>query len=323
MTISIAKELKPFSHEPGISLPLPLTPLIVKAYPTRLIFLNLDNGEEMEESLDWEGPIQGFTAELDLYHSCIKVFGQSANGFKRVCLEAVDQGVKLTFDKEKKEKVISISYEKVLKKGERLSLGKHTKLDWARIKAKKKIHEMLPVFFALSQQMPLREGVAPVLDLLQFPSCHDAPNQLLLFLEAGFKDMLVPRLIDDTYQGIVKEGNISGSPFALFHAGYQAVRPLFFEETGDTWKFLPSLPKDFPAGRMGHICTLTQDEIAIEWVKKQIRTVTIYPKGSRSVELIFPKEIKSFRKDRLKRYLVNSKMVLEAGKKVVLDRFEK
>ncbi|MGR3973559.1 MAG: hypothetical protein QRY72_03185 [Candidatus Rhabdochlamydia sp.] len=323
MSLKIAAKLNPFSHQPGVMLPIPLTPFILQAYPTRLIITHLERGDRVEEKLDWTGEVEGFTVQLDLDRSQIAIFGHTALGFKRVWIQGVGQQIQLKFDKGITKTVASFDEPVALRQLETLSLGAHIKLNWDKMAFSKHLEAILPLFFSLAQQMPLKEGSGSVLDLLNFPSAHEAPLQLRRFLQAGFKGMLVPRLQDDDYQGIIEEKHPSGSALTLFGQGYQAVRKLFFKEKQDAWNILPDLPSQFHAGRLLHLRSDQQDEIEIEWSKKQLKRVVIHPVSSKEVNIQFPHELSSFRYNRSKRCSCITPVVLEAKKIVVLDRFEK
>ena len=299
--IEIAVRLKPFSHRVGEVCMIPGTSVQVQAFPTRLFFLDLVTGKRWEEKLSWKGPVEGFTVELDLIKGSVNIFGQTREGFCRH----------------------SIAGQTTSRKYEILSLGKHTKLDWDLVLRRMNMEEVVPVLFLLGQQVPFAEAISPTLELLQFSDKRDIAKQLKNFFRVGFSGMCVPRLVDADFQGIIEEGKIEGSPLALLSYGYRAMRALFFQEKQDTLTFLPHLPPEFHAGRLIHLHTTEGDEISLEWSKKILKRVVIKPAITRAIFLALQKPLSSFRINRKIRQSTKLPLQLEAGKTLVLDRFEK
>ncbi len=229
MTIQIAARLKPFCHLPGTTCVIPLTHVRLQVFPTLLRFLDFATGKSWEEKLDWKGPVEGFTVELDLEKGCVEVFGKTQSGFRRV---PIKQHLAM-----KKPEI------------ERLSLGSHAKLDWQLVLRRMDMEEMVPVLFQLGQLVPDSAATTPILDFLTFSDKNEIAAQLASFFKTGFHGMLAPRLTDEDFQGIVEEGKAVGSPLALLREGYKAVRSLLFTED-DGFSFLPNLPPQFHAGRL-------------------------------------------------------------------------
>ena len=133
MTIQIAARLKPFCHLPGTTCVIPLTHVQLQVFPTLLRFLDFATGKAWEEKLDWKGPVEGFTVELDLEKGCVEVFGKTQSGFRRV---PIKQDLAM-----KKPEI------------ERLSLGSHAKLDWQPVSAAW-TWKTVPALFKLGQLVP-------------------------------------------------------------------------------------------------------------------------------------------------------------------------
>jgi hypothetical protein len=300
MAIEIAVRLKPFCHRIGTACLIPRTSLQIQAFPTLVRFTDLQTGKSWDEKLDWKGPVEGFTVELDLEKGCVVVFGKTAAGFQR-----------RTFQ----ENMPKLSLE-------RLSLGKHTKLDWELVLRRMDIEEMVPVLFQLGQMVPTVEGSTPITQFLEFRDKVGVYKQLSAFFKTGFHGMMAPRLADDDFQGIVEEGKVGGSPLVLLTRGYQAVRSLFFNEDAG-FSFLPNLPPQFHAGRLLHLQTSQGDLLSIEWSSKQLKKVVIKPAASREVPLIFQKFITTFRVNKKIKQKCHEPLFLTAGKTLFLDRFEK
>lgn len=297
--IEIAAKLKPFCHLPGITCVIPLTTLQVQLFPTLLRFTDLQTGKTWDEELHWKGPVEGFTVELDLEKGSVEVFGKTAAGFRKKTIQ------------ENKPKHL-----------ERLSLGKHTKLDWQLVCRRMDMEEMAPVLFQLGQLVPESTATSPILKFLDFSDKTEVVKQLTAFFKTGFHGMMAPRLTDDDLQGIVEDGKTSGSPLALLRRGYEAVRSLFFTEY-DGFSFLPNLPPQFHAGRLLNLRTTQGDLISMEWSKKQLKKVVIKPGKTREGHLTLQKFLTTFRINKKVKHDVKNRLSLIAGKTLFLDRFEK
>jgi hypothetical protein len=289
--IKIAARLKPFCHLPGTTCVIPHTALQVQAFPTLLRFTDLQTGKAWDEPLD--GKKNGFTVELDLERGGVKVSG-------------------------KKVKEVSCAPPKL----ERLSLGKHTKLDWELVHRRMDMEEMVPVLFQLGQLVPEMVGETPILKFLEFADKTTAVRQLTAFFKTGFHGMMAPRLRDEDFQGIAQEGPASGSPLVLLRRGYEAVRALFFIEH-EGFSLLPNLPPQFHAGRLLNIATSQGDLISMEWSNKQLKKVIIHPGKTREVQLTLQKFLSTFRVNKKVKQDVHTPLRLTAGKALFLDRFEK
>lgn len=323
MTIHIAARLKPFSHQLGTICLIPLTSIQVQVFPTLLRFSDLVTSSFWEEKLEWKGPVEGFTVQLDLDKSRVVVYGKTADGFRRLWIEAVAKGIEMTWEKENKRKIIDCPVIKKPASIERLSLGKHTQLDWSVVLRKLEMEEAVPALFLLGQQVPTAHAVSPILNLLEFSDKERVVDQLKSFFRVGFHGLLTPRLQDSDFQGIVDDSAIQGSPLALLNQGYQAVRSLFFREEENGFSFLPFLPPAFHAGRITHLHSSKGDLISIEWSKKLLKRVTIKPAVSREIFLLLQKNLHSYRVNHKNKQEVKTSLELKAGHTLFLDRFEK
>ncbi len=322
MKIKIAVRLKPFSHTPGMSAVIPGSCSILQAFPT---LLRLDD-------LDWKmpltGPVRGFTLQQDLEKNCIYVFGRAKEGYFRIRVEAHDGGFRLIVEKGPfpsgfldKEIVFQTPTP-----FERLSLGNHKAQDWDLIQRRMDLKEILPLLFCLGQKIPLisPQPVTGTAALLSLPSDRSKLEEALLsFCKAAFKDLLIPRLVDDQHQGLIPEGPAGGNPFFLLQEGYKMIRSLFFHQNERRLALLPNLPISFDAGRITHLKAPGIGEIDLEWSKKILRRVEIRAESSGDVLLGLQKEIESYRVGKKKKFKRGEPLLLEAGKTYHLDRFEK
>lgn len=322
MKIKIAVKFKPFSHTPGASCLIPGTSVVLQAFPTLLSI----GGQDWKMPLT--GPVHGFTLQQDLEKDCVYVFGKAREGYFRVRVEAHDAGVKIVAEKGPLKSdflgmEIAIAPKKEM---ERLSLGNHKIQDWDLVQKRGDLIEILPVLFFLGQKIPriLPQPLKGTAQLLKSPEKRAELEQALsAFFRAGFKGILVPRLMDDQHQGFVPEEKVDGEPSFLLQEGAKMVRSLFFVQNERRLQFLPHLPISFHAGRfLGTQCPGI-GQIDFEWSKKLLRQVQIRANTTGEVLFEFQKEIETFRVNKKKKIKRGEPLFLEAGKTYYLDRFEK
>ncbi len=329
MKITIAQKLFPCSHLPGTTCLIPGSDWQVQAFPTKLRFQSLVSQEEKELSLNIQGPILDFTVQLNLEKLRVEVFGHAAGGYIRYFISMVESGISIFFEKEKREEILPVSWKQGSPSQERLSLGMHKKLDWELVHRRRDLKEIFPIWLKLGQITPstpeTKEGAASL--LAECPKLEVVSHFTKLFL-AGFKSLLVPRLVDDDHQGIIPSCEATqGSPLILLTEGALLIRALFFKEEKDLFYFLPCLPPEFHEGRMVHVTTLKGDIISLEWSKKLLAKVMIHPKETREISFHLQHVLKSFRvkyslREKGKRHLAKDPLFVEAGKVLYLDRFE-
>ncbi|MBS0603886.1 MAG: hypothetical protein JSS60_02485 [Verrucomicrobia bacterium] len=367
MKITIAERLHPFSHEAGTQFLLPHSSLCVQIFPTRLCFSDLEGKlESFFIAFDFKGPLSEFTAELDLEHGTLKVFGQTRLGYMRYLICAKDDGVWLTMERIPEDQLFcrrSFPPEQMtLAKGEsmliclplkrqskgtgeeRLSLGIHKSQDWDQLRRRLDLKEIFPHWLKLAALVPPRGDLvretAGNFSLLAI--CRQKIQQgdketvceaFENLFRAAFAGVLVPRVMDSDYQGIVEEGKNPCdpiSPLPLLTEAARCIRSLFFQESDGEISLLPCLPSPFHCGRMVGIRTLNDQVIHFEWTKKCLRSVVIESGPAGEVALALPKGIRSFRmtsgRRMMKKILIDAQrktvLSLEEGKTVCLDRFE-
>lgn len=322
MKIKIAVRFKPFSHTPGASCLIPGSSLVLQAFPTLLRI----GGQDWKMALT--GPVQRFTLQQDLEHSCVYVFGKAREGYFRLRLEAQDAGVKITAEKgpvksDFLEMETALSSKKEM---ERLSLGNHKAQDWDLVQKRGDLTEILPVLFFLGQKIPLTppQTLKGTAKLLKLPEKREALEQALsAFIQAGFKGILVPRLVDDQYQGLIPEEKVDGDPSFLLQEGAKMVRSLFFIQNERRLQLLPHLPISFHSGRLIGLQCPGIGSVDLEWSKKLLRRMEIRANTSGEVLFDLQKEIKEFRVGKKRKIKRGEPLLLEAGKIYHLDRFEK
>ncbi len=353
MKITIAERLHPFSHEIGTKFLLPKSSWTVEVFPTRLNFYDLEGkGDPFNLCFDFTGPIQGFTAELDLEQGCLSVFGMTRKGHMCYRLCAKEDGIWLTMEKIPEEKVLcrrsfppqecSLSQKESMivclalrsaekmASQERLSLGMHKAQDWDLARRRLDSKEIFPHWFVLAGLIPSKdlpvENAAGNFSLLH--ACRKKIEHLEketvlqafehLFLSA-FEGVLVPRLTDSGYQGIVPELENTPlvSPLPLLTESGRLIRSLFFQEKNSEVSLLPCLPPQFHCGRMVRMRTSHHEMIDFEWTKKTLRGVLITSASGGEMHLKLPKGI---RHCRLKSgRMVTKKIAVDPEGRVVLS----
>ena len=104
--IKIVEKIRPFSHLPGTCLLIPFTHWQLQAFPSLLRINDLYSEEVQEIALPVEGPVSGFTVELDLEKGDILIFGKGQNGFFSYKIYKQADVLLLSSKKEKTKQVL-------------------------------------------------------------------------------------------------------------------------------------------------------------------------------------------------------------------------
>jgi hypothetical protein len=359
MKISIAQRLHPFSHNAGTQFLVPRTSLAVRVFPTRLDFCDLEGKvEPFFLTLDFLGPIQGFTVGANLEKGFLNVFGMTRKGYMRYQLWVKEGSLFLTMEKTPEERVVcrhslfpeeEISFQKGESRTicsqlesiaqatpqERLSLGMHKSQDWDLVRRRLDCKEIFPAWLLMASQAP-GEGIF-VKDISLLSICKEriAQRERESVLEAfehlfltAFEGVLAPRWIDSEYQGIGLQSPPFLSSLPLLIESGRLIRSLFIQENEGEVSLLPCLPPQFHCGRMIQVKTSCGALLDFEWTKKTLKSVFIHAASSGLMSLKLPKGIRSFRltcgKQVLKKEDVDPEgkaiVSLEAGKTLQLDR---
>ncbi|MBI3509000.1 MAG: hypothetical protein HY069_05160 [Chlamydiia bacterium] len=330
MKIQTLSRLKPFSHTPGTACFIPGTHWKLEAYPT-LIKIG-----HYEIPLHVTGPVRDFTVELDLEHNCVWVFGQAKEGFYRLKIQATKKGFEIWADRTpkaglchgkgtlqaKEHFLISENAGFSLpENGERLSLGAHKKQDWDLVWRRFDLREILPVLFDLGQKTPAtgkKPSKGPV-NLLETGDWE-------AFCRAAFSKILVPRLVDDHYQGLFTDSDLEGHASHLLSEAAKKIRDLFFRQCETHLHLLPQVT--FESGMLTHIQAPGIGELDLEWSKGMLRRAILRAVKNAEVFLDLQKGIKSYRvrtklKEKGRSQKANDLLRIETGKTYYLDRFQK
>ncbi|MCB1135239.1 MAG: hypothetical protein KDK78_03120 [Chlamydiia bacterium] len=265
MQLSIAARLRPFTHSPGMILPIPGAPYAARVWPTRVEILDL-RGPVAEPighlAFDVIGPVDDFTAVMDLEQGGVRVWGHGREGYfryrlgllaDRQCLglqveRAPDGGLRCAVQGpwnaepenciEEKDFLLLSGKGRVpfpsfseLPSRPRLSLGVHKAQDWDMLWRRFDLGEILPFVLSLGtlysvMDEPMDEGVYSALAecraLLESRERLRLQQSLEGAMAVAFDGLLNPQLRDQRYQGIQLPPLRSGT-----HASLIGVLPHF------------------------------------------------------------------------------------------------
>lgn len=329
MKITIAERLQPFSHTPGASCLIPGTAWQIQAFPLRFI-LTSPTGEQHVIAWPLNGPVSDFTLLQDLERGFVSIFGTWQEGFFLWQVDAKEGAIWLRLQRApaagctvnerrllRKEaiRIVSVEEPAPLPTEERLSFGSHKKQEWELMHRRLDLCEILPFWFRLAQVTPAKETSHPSFN-------EELSKELRRLFLAQFRCMFIPSLSDDRHQGFQ---TIASNPL---HGGAKILRDALFREENGAYAILPALSPEWHCGRLINIATAAGDTLDLEWSKKQVQRIVLRPAASRSLSLIFPPAIKSFRvrttlSSKGVRQSVSTPLSLEAGTPLFLDRFEK
>lgn len=360
MKISIAERLHPFSHSPGSLFLLPYSDCQIAVYPARLICTLIEQDSSFPIDLDLRGPIEDFTAELDLQRGELRVWGTSADGFFRYRLFAKPDGIWIQLEKAPENRLICrhgtsifhLTADECLlipvklnilsaKSKEQLSLGMHKVQDWDLIYRRMDLKEIFPHWLRIGQITPSSQSRSthPLLEkcrelIEKREKLHIGKGFELLFRTA-FSGVCVPRAFDSQYQGILPADTSWGNLIPLLTESAALIRSLFFHESQDAIAILPCALPEFHCGRMVNIGSFRPLTFDIEWTKKYLRTVAVHSRAIQTAVLRFPKGVASCRIRRQpqcgKRFIEEKRRVplsgefsieLDSNQTIFFDHFE-
>lgn len=356
MHIDIAARMRPFSHLPGTSCLVPGSPWQITVYPALIRIYDLRDASARllkEIPLPVKGPVSDFTVMMDLEQGFVRVQGLTPAGFMRYRVICTDRGKGVVIVSEKEPEGTSLFGQKEMRislQGDplsgpvfnppplpRLSLGCHKKADWPMVLRRLEMTEIFPVWHRLGlltpETAPHSKGTAAL-----FQECSEiiaeSRNDKIIaafrkaFL-AAFHSLLVPRLVDDDYQGLT-EGSAdrgSESPLWLIKGGAELIHRLFIKSEGRTIEILPSLPPELFSGRLIDVFANPGVSINLEWSKKQLRRMILKSGVDAEVLMLFQRDVKTFRlrtNDRDPgRVVTRGELIkLHRNEMLLFDRFE-
>jgi hypothetical protein len=357
MKITILSKLKPFSHTPGLFCLIPGTFWAIRAYPTKLIFINLEQLSDIYQvDLNIQGLVKNFTCIQDLEKGKVDIFGIEKRGYFRFEILATSAGLELKLNRCFKDGLV-ILFNNLTSKQlyckdtfmlgvnlthlgcfskdvERVSLGNHKKQDWDLIIRRSDIKEIFPIWLKLGILLPDKEPPEnhPLISELEKNiEIKDKLSIEKLFLKlffSNFKGIMCPMRTPQNHLGIIPEQTYHFSPFILLQKGATLIRRLFFHQDNDFLHILPCLPASLHCGRY---INLQCDEIGtfdMEWSKKQIKKIKFRAKADKKICFKLQPKIRSFRvRSSLTSkgcdYQRDDEISLCAGRVYFFDRFRK
>ncbi len=356
-TIKVVKKNQLFTHLKGKSFPIAFSSWSVCVYPCRLVFEDLLSNTRQTLDLFLKGPIKNFTVLQNLEKNRIEVFGISEEGYfkyfifsekRRIVLQMIktpktgisyqlaDKNEKLSA---KEEISFPIALHTFAESDEKLSFGIHKQQQMEKITEREDLLEILPIWFALAQKMPIvKKKETGCLSLLgECKKLIDEKKRTEVFFQwkkiylACFYDAFVPRLFDDDYQGICENTKLLPFPspvHLVFSCGYELIRSMFIKQESNALFLLPCLPVECHCGRMLDLQCENIGSIDLEWSKKMIKRMIIRSVSDENVLLHFPSSIKRFRlrlhrKDRGRWVQSGQSIEMHGNKTYFLDRFQK
>lgn len=319
MLISIAERFRPFTKLPGIACVLPLSKLQLQIFPALIKIYDLSRSEptlKCEFSVPVQGPVSDFTVMQDLEKGCIKIWGESKDGFFRYRVHAANTEAGFVFIPEKIPEPhlfnalpLASDVESIFTPLgiERLSFGITKKADWTLVDRRFELAEILPFWYRLGQMTPdvdaHEEGSASLLFAVEEAIVSkDVMNLSICFKNlylAGFGGLLSCHLKDCHHQGFslpaVPEGSTC-SPLFLLTKGAQLIKQMLVSVTGTgNIAILPCLMPELHAGRL---CNASLGEIGwldLEWSKKQTRRISFFSAKKQTLSFSFQSRLKSYR----------------------------
>lgn len=269
--ITIADRFRPFSHEPGVLMPVPYSPYTAEIYPSNVIFRSLNSDEVFSHPLDAAGSIDQFTALCDLERGAILVSFRTAGVLHRY---------QIYYDQ--KIHVVSDATAPVRHPKERLSLGNTKKQQIERIRSRLDPEEILPLWFMLGQTMP---------ETTVYPDLADW-KQALRLCQTSTRGLFVPDFSLHAQFG--EQAPSVKNPLQWLNGMQKAIRSLFFEEKEGMQQILPGIMHGLDSGRITGL-SFSLGTIDIEWTKHQLRRLTVHAHQSGHLNLSLPKYVQSFR----------------------------
>lgn len=320
MLIAIAERFRPFVHQPGTNILLPLSKLSFEIYPAYIKVWDLSASEPslvVEFPIEIEGPVSEFTIMQDLEKGCLKVWGNSNNGFFRYYIYPTSAPIGFVcvqekFPQDNKSPYIPSPYcspEPVLEMPviPRLSFGVTKAPDWVLVNRRLILAEILPFWHRLGCLTPSvpdhSTGSAALFDpiekaLVEKDSVSLAEHFKNLYL-AGFSGLLCCSLLDRYHQGFgLASVPVDGpwSPLLLLTKGAQLIGRMLISMTKtNEIEILPCVLPELHAGRFCNVECGEFGRIDLEWSKKKARRLVFHSVKDQSICFQFQKDLKSFR----------------------------
>lgn len=343
MTISIHHKLKPFSHLKKQQVLVPGLSTLFTSYPCRLEGFDLFNLKPLF-SIDFKitDYLFEFTTEVDFEKKVLRIFGRPEGGFIEFKVFKKEKALYLKLERYFQDSLelildglnITLKIKEAIKIGqedfdtfdtsERVDFGISKKQDLLNIETNKSLKQYLPYLFSLGTKLKIGEPIHPVypLDFIKtWPSFNQ--NELKKGLEkvlCGFFSIgFIPSFDDLYYQGLNCDQSIKISPLYLLSSLAFWFKDALVKHKDSTLEFFSQLPKELIAGKACDLC-FDFGKVHIEWTKGFLRQVILVIEKEVSLQLVFPKNVRSFRMKKNKKILPLTHLYTQGV--YHLDRFE-
>lgn len=287
MLIPIKERLRPYTHLPGTVCPLVGSLILVHVYPTKLIFEDTETGKKQEMNLPIQGPVKGFTVQLDLEGEKISVWGHAQQGYfnYQLAYDPTSRKIHFYVARDPAKFLRNLSLPEFLTSGRlqkarsfrsRLSFGNHKSQDWELVSRRLALEEILPHWHRLGQLFPQVETAFKASSL----------GELSTLFQAGFRGILAPQKADGLYQGIEFQAPEESS-FSLLAGGAHLIEQAIvnWDEKANKLHLLSGLLPEFHCGRLVDCYIEGVGKIDLEWSKKTLRRLVITSTNTRTLSL--------------------------------------
>lgn len=318
MTISVHHKLKPFSHSKKQQVLVPGFSTLFTSYPCRLEGYNLLHMKPLF-SIDFKiaNYYTDFTTEVDFEKKILRIFGKPEAGYVefKIFKEANVIFLKLErcfqdrLEVKLNDQEMILNIKETLKLAEetialydtheRVDFGVSKKQDFTSLEEQKNLKQYLPYLFSLGTKLKLFEPLNIVYPL-SFIKTWNSLNQNELkkafeklfhgFFSSGF----VPSFEDQYYQGLNSDSGSKVSPLYLLSFVAFWFKDALVKQTGSSLEFFSQLPKELVAGKAVDLC-FDFGKVHIEWTKGFLRQIVLVVDKDVGLDLVFPKNVKSFR----------------------------
>jgi hypothetical protein len=314
------------------------TEISVQIFPAKVLFFQ--NATQIHSlDLPIQGPVFRFFVEYTIQKGQIKVSMQTKNGFFSYSLFAENKAIYLkvlkafkefsldgyTTDQQKRFELVSCFVEQ-RKDETSLFLGSMKTKDAAILKKQRDLTTLLPWVFALFQTVPQEKNKAVMIPSWQ--TLFSAKNSIKNFFECTLSlftnGFFVPSSTDLTFQKVDPLFPPSSSILQMVSSYKELLFKTFLMRENFRYHFLPFVPKAWHQGEFLNY----QDEyvlISFKWSRGKLRDVTIKAKQDCELELVFPKEIRSFVVFRQKEKIFQNPyhIGLKKNQTILIDNFNK
>lgn len=335
MRIQIRNRYKLFTHRPGAFVILPFSEYFLQIFPAK-IFVFKGDVQIAEIDVSYESPPDSFVIELDLEKGNITIHGNAGSVFFRTFIFFDEKIIfhidkpygqyqtvsdLIRFQKNKLKRTIST---------ERISFGIFKKPLFEKVQEREDLREILPLWHALAKVIPKAavdfSKPSLLLELKEAIERQEKERVMPLFkalFRGGLQSLFFPRVQE--FMGFNKAPFMARSPLALLSEGADLIRSLLIRYETGTLTLLPLVPRELSSGRITGFPIGDLGFFDCMWRSGKIIESAISPNADMELNLLLPKEIKTFRvrdlKNKNTRYSGIEPLLLKKDAYTFLDRF--